>query len=666
MDRFEDAFARFGADGNEMTASDDAEPRLTADDMKAKLMGRYPDGRAAVDGVTKHNNFDYANDSAGEQCPFHAHIRRANPRMEPRANGARPNPKEEPPIPRIMRRAMSYGPFNPADPKPERGIVFMAYNASLAEQFEVIQRWISGGNSAGSMSGQNDALLGVPIPGQPRTVRFVNKTRVERLDLGDQPFVTLQWGIYLFTPSVRVLYSLPELAAAPASDEVVKSGNVIIEKLLALEKENAKRAEDEWKAVLEEGNARAAGNTYAVWAAVRARGGVLRTAYGVLVGLPGQVREILHDQDGYSVREYWERMRQSLGESYLGMDPHPRKIEAGASPEAVALDDRYRSGVKDGQYKAESELTNTIIGRVTQKDAFGASWQITTPLLQAAVRAGTIDLRPMGLHVLARLSSAWFGVPRNPSDPAKLVEVLQGALEAARYIFSPNPSTFVTTSAQTKGKTLQHEAEAFVNAVLGGLEQPPALVAPLFERAAAVSGAGKVEVLTRTFANLVQGFSAPTQGSFLAVMHRWTTTGELWRLQQSLLAIPKPTAGPREFESVQAVLGKALIGGMQSRPVPDVVHRTAVQHARIGNVDVKPGDAIIVGLESAAAAAKQPGATEFLFGGDYKEGASGVPTHACSGREMGLGVVLGMMCAVMESGALRAEGVPLVLKVRKA
>ena len=63
----------------------------------AKMMGRSLDGEPlAAPGSGASNGFTYQQDSAGSACPFHAHIRRVNPR-----EGA---------VPRVLRRGMSYGP----------------------------------------------------------------------------------------------------------------------------------------------------------------------------------------------------------------------------------------------------------------------------------------------------------------------------------------------------------------------------------------------------------------------------------------------------------------------------------------------------------------------------------------------------------------------------
>ena len=115
-----------------------AEASLTRAHLMAKMMGRTLDGGALVPSPGA-NDFNYASDGDGAQCPFHAHIRRANPRTS------------QPTVPRIARRGMAYGRSydEKAPDEADRGLVFMAYNASIAEQFEVIQRWITGGNSTG-------------------------------------------------------------------------------------------------------------------------------------------------------------------------------------------------------------------------------------------------------------------------------------------------------------------------------------------------------------------------------------------------------------------------------------------------------------------------------------------------------------------------------------
>jgi Dyp-type peroxidase family len=101
---------------------------LSRDTIKAKMMGRTPDGDALADpGKKLSNDFTYTQDATGQGCPFQAHIRRANPRTV-----------DKPIVPRIMRRGMSYGPrYDESQPdaasnQQERGLMFMSYSASIA------------------------------------------------------------------------------------------------------------------------------------------------------------------------------------------------------------------------------------------------------------------------------------------------------------------------------------------------------------------------------------------------------------------------------------------------------------------------------------------------------------------------------------------------------
>src|SRR5262249_42945664 len=79
-----------------VTATRDAGHPLTRDELKAKMMGRWPGGNAKAgeplaDAADPHsNNFHFNNDPHGALCPFHAHVRRANPRNTAPAKGSRP------------------------------------------------------------------------------------------------------------------------------------------------------------------------------------------------------------------------------------------------------------------------------------------------------------------------------------------------------------------------------------------------------------------------------------------------------------------------------------------------------------------------------------------------------------------------------------------------
>ncbi len=242
--------------------------KLTREDFMAKMMGRWPDGHpnagqplaTVMSPNPSSNDFHFDADKDGAVCPFHAHIRRVNPRDR--------NPEPGSRSPRFMRRGMSYGPPRDAGPDQERGLVFMAYNASLGEQYELVQRWLNGGNSSGSYSGQSDPIFGLAEPGRQRHFRFEHQGQTVRMALDGsdllhdepRPFVRVEWGAYLFAPSKSALALLKERAEAKYDARPVtwsaETGDLRIADLREIEKHHgAQAAIEAWKAALEDPDA---------------------------------------------------------------------------------------------------------------------------------------------------------------------------------------------------------------------------------------------------------------------------------------------------------------------------------------------------------------------------------------------------------------------------
>lgn len=145
----------------------------------AKLVGRWRDGTALeLDAGPRQdrrvktrinsrvdNNFCFLHDPEGRSCPLGAHIRRANPR------DLIGRDHQESARHRIIRRAMPYGPAydGPADgheeaghgqARPERGLIFICFNADFERQFEVVQgQWLGDGSTLGLAETQ-DYLVG--------------------------------------------------------------------------------------------------------------------------------------------------------------------------------------------------------------------------------------------------------------------------------------------------------------------------------------------------------------------------------------------------------------------------------------------------------------------------------------------------------------------------
>src|SRR5262249_37015422 len=138
------AFNRFVADNARRLA-----PRLgmteqaTADWLKEKMLGRKLTGeplapRADGQPFGATDNFNYANDKAGQHCPFSAHVRVVNPRDE------RIIPPH-PPVPRVLRRGMPYGKElqGTVDDGVDRGLIGLFLCSNLTFQFQLLMDWIN-------------------------------------------------------------------------------------------------------------------------------------------------------------------------------------------------------------------------------------------------------------------------------------------------------------------------------------------------------------------------------------------------------------------------------------------------------------------------------------------------------------------------------------------
>jgi deferrochelatase/peroxidase EfeB len=204
--------------------------KFDGDDAKragALLIGRFEDGTpltmqgAAGAHSPVPNSFNYFSDQRGGKCPFFAHIRKLNPR----GSGGFGDTDAEQRAPLMPRRGQTYGTRsdNPNDGaignKPEGGVglLFMAFNADIAEQFEFAQG--SWANSEGFPQVWDPAYPpGIdPIIGQgPRTpIRCPLKWGSIPEDNSEgmtttpiPPTVTMKGGEYFFMPSLAFLRAL--------------------------------------------------------------------------------------------------------------------------------------------------------------------------------------------------------------------------------------------------------------------------------------------------------------------------------------------------------------------------------------------------------------------------------------------------------------------------
>jgi Dyp-type peroxidase family len=183
--------------------------------LAAKLIGRWRDGTplelspdgpqpAIVKDEQRNTNFTYGADADGTRCPMGAHIRRVHPRDAFGFNGRLINRR------RITRRGLPYGRFAAADEpvsdKEERGVIFMALNASISRQFEFVQQqWVQYGNDA-RLGNDKDPLMG-QHGGEGRFVvqGDASAKNPPFVCSGLPDFVELRGGDYFFLPSITAL-----------------------------------------------------------------------------------------------------------------------------------------------------------------------------------------------------------------------------------------------------------------------------------------------------------------------------------------------------------------------------------------------------------------------------------------------------------------------------
>lgn len=192
----------------------------------ALVVGRFEDGtpvtlkpEGGMIGSGAANNFNYNHDTDGSRCPFHAHIRKTNPRG---TGGAESLEDEKKHI--MARRGIPFGlrEVTPEiDCQPEQfpsgggvGLLFQSFQANFANQFEFIQSaWANNASFPFSNPAGNSGID--PIIGQspnsadrdylwPQTYGQAAPTVPARFEA----WVTMRGGQYFFAPSIDGLKNL--------------------------------------------------------------------------------------------------------------------------------------------------------------------------------------------------------------------------------------------------------------------------------------------------------------------------------------------------------------------------------------------------------------------------------------------------------------------------
>ncbi len=155
-------------------------------------------------------------DNLGVRCPFASHLRKVNPRDQ---NTNDLGPSERALLKRVLRRGIPFGapmtdPLNPIVDSIDRGLLFIAYQSSIVDQFEFLQaHWTNSSTVPNSYSTENGAvdaghdLVMGQAAGTTRERIFTVPGEGNVFDTLKAPneFVTTTGGGYFFSPSISAL-----------------------------------------------------------------------------------------------------------------------------------------------------------------------------------------------------------------------------------------------------------------------------------------------------------------------------------------------------------------------------------------------------------------------------------------------------------------------------
>jgi len=676
------------------------EKGLTADELAAKMMGRSRDGKPLID--SKDNNFDYQKEMDGTVCPFTSHIRRANPRDIVHGRKA----------PKILRRGMSYGKkFEDAPETKERGSIFMAYCSNLAEQYELVQRWVNGGNSTDIVSSQVDPIISPP----PRDGADVFKFPIKSCDNTEvlrfhrdpcRPFVQLEWGLYAFAPGKNTLEDLisrPSKTCIADDAETNESsidspqairGRKAVEQIENLPNKSLRR--EHWKVILEDFLTKdpAENNTTSdVMAFIREKhDGVYKIPDGVLgadkgsesifepmnktpvliVADKARVRSVLKQPDLFSSRTVGNRLSEVFAEHYIGLDPAPEN--------------------PDDPYLKNSWATNNVLLKYTEEQGYAVGYKTASTILNKR-KSSTLRLfskhkykieltRELFATSLAGVCHYWFGIPDDIYNPKYFMPggfpYLQSArgsenrlprcpgdfLAPSRGSFYPRPTPAIASYAKDHGGRLKKAVEQLTEHwKKNGFPEGSAVLAKKIYNDMEVKD---FDLLGRNLVGAMVGMLPSSEASLRAATYDWSDTNKLWQIQGDLVSLTNGKAA--SFEEAEKVIKPYLVEAMSKRPAPDLLYRTATKPGKLGGKAYNAGDTVILSLASALQADLDTGTPDIstVFG-DYRDKEcpynTGRNPHACPATDMAMGNLLGILTALLQAGAIQTLPASLIWQI---
>ena len=215
------------------------ELKIPKDFAEAQVIGRFKDGTPLSfsekpgiakddESVIKFNNSGliknkdgkyevfFKGDEEGQRCPFHAHIRKVNPRKRVISKEKDKNEEIHTDEKRIVRRGIPYGKERSEQlddaPQTGHGLLFMSYQASIENQFEFILKNWSNNQSFPEENVGIDPILG---NGNNNVIQHWNTKWDDLSQQSKKPFdfsdvVKFKGGEYFYTPSLTFLKEIKD------------------------------------------------------------------------------------------------------------------------------------------------------------------------------------------------------------------------------------------------------------------------------------------------------------------------------------------------------------------------------------------------------------------------------------------------------------------------
>ena len=377
---------------------------------------------------------------------------------------------------------------------------------------------------------------------------------------------------------------------------------------------------------------------------------MLRTPYGVLVADEGLVNEVLTDVNlRYTVDGYQQRLAQTIGPIFLGLDAGAEYDRQASACNGAIEKLTFADGYSQARRFASAALQRWVDDAEARAHAYGESrWELN------------LDVRDVTQRVLEGLLGYWFGLSEAGSFlmPAGFDWEVAADGRArypgdfytpSRHTFQPQPTETVRDIAQRHGQQLRKRLTQFLEAQDGTISAPvtqAVLDDPALRRA---DGLKDYDLAARTIAGAIMGVVPTTDNNLRRIVDQWLRDQTMWdfRARNGAASLAEPDAG-------WALLKDPILRTMMLRPMPEFVWRTAVEKHALTTTDggvfeVQAGNRMVLGLVSATQQGLERGARDVVpvFGGD--RWATPAPRHACPGMRSAMGVIAGVLSAIIDT-----------------